>query len=54
MEKKKMEEIDKSINGESIRKNVNNKFKARQNRRSKKCVYCKNYIFFYLLLFINK
>lgn len=54
MEKKKMEEIDKSINGESIRKNVNNKFKARQNRRSKKCVYRKNYIFFYLLLFINK
>lgn len=54
MEKKKMEEIDKSINGESIKKNINNKFKTRQNRRSKKCIYRKNDIFFYQFLFIYK
>lgn len=53
MEKRKMEEIDKNINEESIKKNANNKFKARQNRRSKKCVYRKNDIFFFLDISIS-
>lgn len=54
MEKKKMEEIDKSINGESVKKNVNNKFKTRQNRKSKKCIYRENNIVFYQLPFYKR
>lgn len=53
MEKRKMEEIDKNINEESIKKNANNKFKTRQNRRSKKCIYRKNDIFFFLDISIS-